>query len=134
MSVGDVREETARFVAKSYIVLQNLTPRDLAQLILSAYRKAAGWAMFRSRRQRDAPVRRSAAAPSEGAEFFRRSRTLTGSTSTRVMSSAGEVHHDLRSPRQRHHELKRHRRTLSVAWLGSALVIGLMLWLPIVTS
>lgn len=45
------------------------------------------------------------------------------------MSSAGEVHHDLRSPRQRHHELKRHRRTLSVAWLGSALVIGLMLWL-----
>lgn len=59
---------------------------------------------------------------------FRRSRTLTGSSSDTVRT-AGESRAQIKSPRLKEHELKRHRNVLLLSLVGAFVVIGLLGWL-----
>ncbi len=59
---------------------------------------------------------------------FRRSRTLTGSVSSAVRSSV-EQSSNLRSPRLKEHDLRSHRRKLSLLLLGSLMASVLVVWL-----
>lgn len=71
---------------------------------------------FASRRQRpNEPVRQPKTSASMQAEsLFRRSRTLTGSISSRI-ASASEASSQLRSPRLKEHDLRAHRRKLTLS-------------------
>ena len=59
---------------------------------------------------------------------FRRSRTLTGSSSADIRA-AGESRAQIKSPRLKEHELKRHRNLLSVGLLATLLVAFGIWWL-----
>jgi cell division septal protein FtsQ len=74
-------------------------------------------------RKVEEPVRRSAA---QDTYSFRRSRTITGSTSSGVRT-VGEQHSQLKSPRLHEHTLRRHRRKL-LLYLGVALLASGSLW------
>lgn len=81
---------------------------------------------FHSRRSRQQPVRQPRSSSAN--DLYRRSRTLTGSISSRV-SSAVEMASQLKSSRLETHELKTHRRRIGI-WLAGALAgVGLSLWL-----
>lgn len=90
------------------------------------------------RRRAPQPVRRRAVdldasknnpeAESSSDYIFRRNRTLTGSLLSSV-SSPSERHADLKSPRVQVHELRRHRRRLTVALLGVIVVLCVGVWL-----
>lgn len=78
-------------------------------------------ASFLRRQKSSAVVRRSPPpAGNDQAYAFRRSRTLTGSSSSQVVG-AGEARAQLKSPRIKHHELRLRRRWLT-AWLAGTLV------------
>ncbi len=80
---------------------------------------------FSSRRQRQEPVRKpSNLSPSNA---FRRSRTLTGSISSHV-TSAVEHASQLRSPRLEEHDLRGHRRKLSVLLTGVIMGSVMLAW------
>ncbi len=69
---------------------------------------------FISRRQRTEAVRHPKQNTSAQAQaLFRRSRTLTGSVSSRI-TAATEAAAQLRSPRLKEHDLRAHRRKISV--------------------
>ncbi len=63
-----------------------------------------------------------------GGGAFRRSRTLTGSISSQVIAAV-ENASQLRSPRLEEHELRAHRRKLSLLLLGSLVFAGAIAWL-----
>lgn len=81
---------------------------------------------FSTRRQRQEQVRTP--STSSGSNAFRRSRTLTGSISSHVAAAVENVS-QLKSPRLEEHELRGHRRKLTVL-LGITLtaMVGLV-WL-----
>lgn len=85
---------------------------------------------FVSRRRREsaAPLRRPQLERDEAHQLFRRSRTLTGSTSSAVVS-ASEGRSRLRSPRLRVQDLARHRRIMVAMAMGSFVTAGGLLWL-----
>lgn len=85
---------------------------------------------FNSRRQRQEPVRKPRINTDTGA--FRRSRTLTGSISSRVVAAV-EHASQLKSPRLEEHELRGHRRKLSTLLLFSLAGVGCLTWLIDVT-
>lgn len=60
--------------------------------------------------------------------LFRRSRTLTGSVSHAVASS-NESRSQLKTPRLKGHELKKHRRLLSSGFVATIAAAGACLWL-----
>lgn len=70
-------------------------------------------------------VGRASAESLEERYTFRRNRTLTGSLSSGV-TSVGERHAELRSPRVQTHDLRRHRRKLFGWWLVVSFVAGLL--------
>lgn len=79
---------------------------------------------FASRRQRpNEPVRQPKMSGNGGESLFRRSRTLTGSMSSRI-ASATEAASQLRSPRLKEHDLRAHRRKLSA---GLVIALGISL-------
>jgi hypothetical protein len=59
---------------------------------------------------------------------FRRSRTLTGSSSSNV-KAAGESRAQIKSPRLKEHELKRHRNLLLTGLLGAVIAAAGLWWL-----
>lgn len=59
---------------------------------------------------------------------FRRSRTLTGTTSSHIKASSAEQA-QLKSPRIKAHELRRHRRKLGLALVGTIIVCLVLFWL-----
>lgn len=59
---------------------------------------------------------------------FRRSRTLTGSSSENIRA-AGETRAQIKSPRLKEHELKRHRNILMLSLLGALVFLGATGWL-----
>lgn len=78
-------------------------------------------------RRRNSEVRSKATSDDLSDRYaFRRNRTLTGSLSARV-ASATEQRAELKSSRVQAHDLRRHRRRLSVILVG-VLVIGLGLF------
>ncbi|MBL8159757.1 hypothetical protein JNJ66_04830 [Candidatus Saccharibacteria bacterium] len=86
-----------------------------------------GWG---SRKQAEEPVRRVRLMEGQNEYVFRRSRTLTGSASSKV-STIESRQRDLKSPRLKLHELHGHRRrlliglgALSVLTLGCLYAIG----------
>ncbi len=84
---------------------------------------------FVSRRTRDKePLRQPKSDSEVSRNIFRRSRTLTGSVSSSVLS-ANEHGSHLRSPRLKEHDLRGHRRKLSVLLAGSLVAAGVMVWL-----
>ncbi|MEO5691037.1 MAG: hypothetical protein ABIQ64_02520 [Candidatus Saccharimonadales bacterium] len=81
--------------------------------------------VFSSRRQRHEPVRKSAEPSSPN--VYRRSRTLTGSISSRV-TAAVEHASQLRSPRLEEHDLRGHRRKLSLLLISVVVGAALLAW------
>lgn len=81
---------------------------------------------FNSRRQRQEPVRSPRISSDNGA--FRRSRTLTGSISSRVVAAV-EHASQLRSPRLEEHDLRGHRRKLSSLLFMSLVGVAVLTWL-----
>lgn len=81
---------------------------------------------FNSRRQRQEPVRTPRINTDNGA--FRRSRTLTGSISSRVVAAVEQAS-QLRSPRLEEHDLRGHRRKLSSLLFVSLLGVAALTWL-----
>lgn len=67
-------------------------------------------------------------ASNAGEALFRRSRTLTGSVSSRIVSAV-ESSSNLKSPRLEEHELRGHRRKLGRLLAACVLVVGGCLWL-----
>lgn len=82
---------------------------------------------FQSRKNKP-PVRSPKGQVEEQSLAFRRSRTLTGSASSQV-SSASESRSQLKSPRLKEHELKKHRKLLFGGFLGTLLLSGGCVWL-----
>ncbi len=80
---------------------------------------------FSSRRQRQEPVRKAASISTSNA--FRRSRTLTGSISSHV-TAAVETTAQLRSPRLAEHDLRGHRRKLSLLLVGVLAGSAMLAW------
>lgn len=81
---------------------------------------------FSTRRQRQEQVRTT--STSSGNNAFRRSRTLTGSISSHVAAAVENVS-QLKSPRLEEHELRGHRRKLTVLLgVSIAVMVGLA-WL-----
>jgi len=66
---------------------------------------------MRSRRRQEQPVRQPRMDADEQSYAFRRSRTITGSTTDNVRA-AGENRAQLKSPRLHEHSLRKHRRKL----------------------
>lgn len=82
---------------------------------------------FQGRRSRQGDAVRQPRL-SDGGGMFRRSRTLTGSISSRV-ASAVETASNLKSPRLEEHELRGHRRRLGVWLFGVVVLAAGTLWL-----
>jgi hypothetical protein len=81
---------------------------------------------FSTRRNRQEQVRTPSTNSSSNA--FRRSRTLTGSISSRVAAAVENVS-QLKSPRLEEHELRGHRRKLTMLLGASVAVIVALVWL-----
>ncbi len=82
---------------------------------------------FSNRRQRaQQPVRQP--RPQTDGSLYRRSRTLTGSISSRVVAAV-ESNSQLRSPRLETHDLRSHRRRLLGLLAGSLVAVAGTLWL-----
>lgn len=79
-------------------------------------------------RRRTSPVRVAHPRPEEQEVVFRRSRTLTGSLSPQV-SSSNESRAQLKTPRLKANELKKHRRLVVSGLVGTMLVIAGCVWL-----
>ena len=82
---------------------------------------------FYSRKSKT-PIRQSKTDIADQGVVFRRSRTLTGTVSSQV-TSANEAHGQLKSPRLKEHELKKHRQFLGLGLLGLVFLSGLCVWL-----
>lgn len=80
---------------------------------------------FQTRRQRSQSVRQP---KTQTENLYRRSRTLTGSISSRV-ASAVEAASQLRSPRLEKHDLHSHRRNLVVLLVGTLMASAMLAWL-----
>lgn len=78
--------------------------------------------MFGRSKKKDVPIRQPRITEQNESYAFRRSRTLTGSTAPTVRS-AGEDRAQLKSPRIHLHELRAHRRRLSLYLFGALVVI-----------
>ncbi len=84
---------------------------------------------FRSRRTRDnESVRQPSGELSDSRNLFRRSRTLTGSVSSRVQAATEDTA-QLRSPRHKEKDLRSHRRRIVVSLVGVLVFVGVVLWL-----
>jgi cell division septal protein FtsQ len=59
---------------------------------------------------------------------FRRSRTLTGSSSSSI-KAANETQAQIKSPRLKSHELRQHRRRVTTALFGCLILAGALYWL-----
>ncbi len=81
---------------------------------------------MRSRRRQEQPVRQPRMDADEQSYAFRRSRTITGSTTDNVRA-AGENRAQLKSPRLHEHSLRKHRRKL-LAYLLLILTACGVLW------
>ncbi|MBC7746936.1 hypothetical protein H7Y40_03060 [Pedobacter sp.] len=82
---------------------------------------------FYSRKSKP-PLRQPKSDIADQAVAFRRSRTITGTSSSNIRS-ANEPKSQLKSPRLKEHELKHHRRLLSLGIIGLAGLSGLCVWL-----
>lgn len=74
------------------------------------------------------PLRRPQSDIAEQGVVFRRSRTLTGTASSNV-SVINESRSQLKSPRLKEHELRKHRRLLVGGFLGLMMLSGGCVWL-----
>ncbi len=84
---------------------------------------------FSSRRSREkAPLRQPKADSEIASNVFRRSRTLTGSVSSRVRAANEDGSH-LRSPRLHEHDLRSRRRKISGILVASLGVAAGLVWL-----
>lgn len=81
---------------------------------------------FSTRRQRQDQVRTP--STSTGSNAFRRSRTLTGSISSQVAAAVENVS-QLKSPRLEEHELRGHRRKLTVLLGATLAAVAGIAWL-----
>ena len=75
------------------------------------------------RKKQPTPIRSPRITDQNESVTFRRSRTLTGSSSEQVRT-AGESRAQLRSPRLKEHELRSHRRRLGAYLFGVLILIG----------
>jgi hypothetical protein len=87
--------------------------------------KSGGETVPARRRQTDAAAERPSAAELAQRYTFRRNRTITGSSSREIVSSA-ELTADLRSPRAHAHHLTTLRRRLALYFIGVGAAAGLL--------
>lgn len=85
-------------------------------------------ALFRFGKKKEVPIRSARITEQNESLAFRRSRTLTGSSSDQVRT-ANESRAQLRSPRVEEHELRTHRRRLGGYLLAVMVAIGSLLML-----
>lgn len=79
--------------------------------------------MFKRKRDTDQVRQPHVTEHNDGYEF-RRSRTLTGSASSRVEAAGSSGHAQIKSDRLREHELRTHRKRLGWRLLGTLVVLG----------
>lgn len=79
--------------------------------------------MFGLKKKKEVPIRQPRITSQNDSYAFRRSRTLTGSTAPNIRS-AGEDRAQLKSPRIHLHELRSHRRKLSLYLFGAVVVLA----------
>ena len=79
-------------------------------------------------RKSKAPLRQPKSDIADQGVFFRRSRTLTGTASSSV-SAVNESRSQLKSPRSKERQLKRHQKLLGAGLLGLIALSGLCVWL-----
>ena len=75
-------------------------------------------------KKKEAPIRQPHISDQNESYAFRRSRTLTGTTSERIMTSANSRHADFTSDRMKHHDLRHKRGRLLLWFVGVAAVAG----------
>ena len=84
--------------------------------------------IFGKRKSDDTPIRKAHIDDENDGYAFRRSRTLTGSSSANIRA-AGETRAQIKSPRLKEHELKRHRNLLMLGLLGAIVFASGLWWL-----
>lgn len=84
--------------------------------------------IFGRKKNDEQPIRQARLDIEEQSYAFRRSRTLTGSSSSDI-SAVGESRAQIKSPRIKTHELKHQRRLIILGLLGGVSAIGACVWL-----